>query len=367
MTTATGTAAGTAISDAAGGYVVRGLTAGSYVVQATADGFALYVSTPMPLTAGQSKTFDVKMTVGGTEQKVEVTGEGAPQISTDSSDNASSEVIQGKNLIPFRTIRMSYRTSFPRWPGPQPGPMADRCTLTDLRAEVAGKSSIREIRINSNPFSAEFDRLGYGRIEILTKPGTDKLHGRAFIQGNDNSFNTGNPFAGAIPAYHSIQYNGTVSGAMSKWASFFFSIEQHNDQDDSVYTANTAVLSGGTYVPGTVSGGFFSPSSHFEVSPRVDLQLGQKNTLTVRYQYARNNSTNLGGSTSLPSLATTNSSIEHAVQISDSQVINQRLVNETRFQWRYAPSLQNPASTAPEASVRDPSPTADRQARRRTI
>jgi hypothetical protein len=36
----------------------------------------------------------------------------------------------------------------------------------------------------SEPFSAEYDKLGYGRIEILTKPGTDSLHGRITVNGS---------------------------------------------------------------------------------------------------------------------------------------------------------------------------------------
>ena len=54
--------------------------------------------------------------------------------------------------------------------------------------QLPPKSSIREIRINQNPFSAEYDQLGYGRIEIFTKPGTDKLHGQLFADGNDSVF-----------------------------------------------------------------------------------------------------------------------------------------------------------------------------------
>ena len=49
---------------------------------------------------------------------------------------------------------------------------------------LPSKSSIREIRINSNPFSPEYDRPGFGRIEIFTKPGTDSIHGQAFFQYN---------------------------------------------------------------------------------------------------------------------------------------------------------------------------------------
>ena len=247
MTTATGTAAGVATSDAAGGYAVRGLAAGSYIVQATAEGFALFVSTPVSLDAGQSKTFDIKMSLGGTEQQVEVTGEDTPQISTDPSDNASSEVIQGKNIEALSDDPDELQSELSALAGPSAGPNGGQMYIDGFTGgTLPPKSAIREIRINSNPFSAEFDRLGYGRVEILTKPGTDKLRGRAFIQGNDNAFNTGNPFASgaSLPSYHSIQYNGTVSGAMSKWASFFFSVEERNNQDDSVYTANTAVSAG---------------------------------------------------------------------------------------------------------------------------
>src|SRR6202041_2870613 len=56
------------------------------------------------------------------------------------------------------------------------------------------KSSIREIRINQNPYSAQYDQLGWGRIEIFTKPGTDKVHGDAWTSGNDSPFNGRNPF-----------------------------------------------------------------------------------------------------------------------------------------------------------------------------
>ena len=48
-------------------------------------------------------------------------------------------------------------------------------------AASAPKSSIREIRINSNPFASEFDRPGFGRIQILTRPGTDSYHASGFM------------------------------------------------------------------------------------------------------------------------------------------------------------------------------------------
>ena len=61
--------------------------------------------------------------------------------------------------------------------------------------------------MNQNPFSAEYDRLGYGRVEILTKPGADKFHGQArFNYGND-IFNSRNPFAPEKPDYQRLMYD----------------------------------------------------------------------------------------------------------------------------------------------------------------
>ena len=49
------------------------------------------------------------------------------------------------------------------------------------------KASIREIRINQNPFSAEYDKLGMGRIEVFTKPGSEKTHGQLSVTDSSNS------------------------------------------------------------------------------------------------------------------------------------------------------------------------------------
>ena len=85
--------------------------------------------------------------------------------------------------------------------GPSAGPNGGQMYIDGFTAgQLPPKSSIREIRINQNPFSSEYDKLGYGRIEIFTKPGTDKLHGQFMADGNDSAFNAPNPFAGVRAA-----------------------------------------------------------------------------------------------------------------------------------------------------------------------
>jgi len=364
VATAKGARVAQTSADAAGGYSVRGLAPGSYVIEATFQGFAPFVSQPIPLAAGQTKNVDIKMAIEEAQQQVIVSDEGGPQVSVEAGQNSNAIVLKGSDLDALSDDPDELQNELTALAGPSAGPNGGQIYIDGFTGgQLPPKSAIREIRINQNPFSAEFDRLGYGRIEILTKPGTDTLHGRAFVQGNDDAFNTGNPFTKTIAAYHSIQGNGTVSGALSKWASFFFSIEQRNNQDASVYTVQTAdqdTTSGVYYVPtlngntgqiAAQTGSLFNPSTHTNVSPRIDLQLGKKNTLTLRYQFSRNTSSGQIGSTSLPTLSSSSHSIDHTVQLSDSQVISDRIVNETRFEYERSNSSSTPVSTAPTVSV----------------
>src|SRR5882724_682427 len=74
------------------------------------------------------------------------------------------------------------------------------------------KSSIREVRVNQNPFSAQYDRLGYGRIEIFTKPGTENFHGELVFAYGNGVFNSRNPFADVRPYFERRQWEGEVTG-----------------------------------------------------------------------------------------------------------------------------------------------------------
>jgi hypothetical protein len=153
----------------------------------------------------------------------------SPMVNVEAGGNASAVVLKGKDLDALSDDPDELSNELTALAGPSAGPNGGQIYIDGFSGgQLPPKSAIREIRINQNPFSAEFDRLGYGRIEILTKPGTDKLHGQFFIQGNDKPFNTGNPFTNTIPSYYSYQFNGTVSGAISKTASFFASAEQRN-------------------------------------------------------------------------------------------------------------------------------------------
>ena len=228
ITTSAGTAVTSTTADSSGSYSVTGLAPGGYIIRADYDGFAPFGSPTIQLAAGQSKRVDISMAVEVAQQSITVTDD-TPQVNIEASGNSNAIVLKGKDLDALSDDPDELSSELSALAGPSAGPNGGQIYIDGFSGgQLPPKSAIREIRINQNPFSAEYDRLGYGRIEILTKPGTDKLHGQAFIQGNTKQFNTGNPFTPTIPDYYSYQFNGTVSGALSKKASFFASAEQRN-------------------------------------------------------------------------------------------------------------------------------------------
>ncbi len=346
VTTSAGTAAGSATADAGGAYEVHGLAPGGYIVNVSYEGFAPFQSQTISLEAGQVKRVDVAMAIEIQHQNVVVTDE-SPTVNVEAAGNANSVVIKGKDLDALSDDPDELSNELQALAGPSAGPNGGQIYIDGFTGgQLPPKSAIREIRINQNPFSAEFDKLGYGRIEILTKPGTDKLHGRIFGLYNNKALNTGNPFVQNIPSYDSYMINGTVSGALSKRASFFFSAQQRNTSDAYIY--NATVDPNGTKVSGNV----YSPRVRTNLSPRFDFQFGQKNTLTVRYQFWRDSESGVLGSTyDLPSQATGSTSYENTLQISDAEVINDHIVNETRFQYERDTGTDTAVSTAPQVQV----------------
>src|SRR6516165_7703510 len=221
-----------------GVYEIKGLAPGKYTVKAIAEGFALYEQQGVEITAGQVQKLSITLQIEVQQEKVEVTGEAA-RVSVSAENNASSVVIQGKDLEALSDDPDELQSELEALAGPAAGPNGGQMYIDGFTAgQLPPKSSIREIRINQNPFSAQYDKLGYGRIEIFTKPGTDKFHGQFFVQGNSSAFNSNNPFAGSdIPSYYTTQYSGNVGGPLGKSASFFLDVQRRNIDELAIINA----------------------------------------------------------------------------------------------------------------------------------
>src|SRR5262249_8365374 len=167
--------------------------------------------------------------------------------------------------------------------------------------------------------------------------GTDQYHGQLFITGNTAGFNARNPFetvpAGtSLPGYDFTQFNGRLSGPISKKTSFFFNLERRNINNMKII--NTPFFDPTTFDIERLNESVGNSATRTNLGPRFDFQLTPSNTLTVRYQFFRDTADNQGISEfSLPSVAYNTHSTEHTLQISDTQIVSPKIVNETRFQF----------------------------------
>ena len=344
MTAATGSPV-VAQTNAQGTYEFKALAAGKYMLTVVAQGFTTYENDNVVI-ADQPLRLNVSLAIEVQTQKVQVS-DTAPTIDVNPSNNAGAITISGKELEALPDDPDELQSELEALAGPSAGPNGGQMYIDGFTAgQLPPKSSIREIRINQNPFSAEYDQLGYGRIEIFTKPGTDKLHGQFMANGNDSAFNSPNPFAGEEPPYYSTFFNGNIGGPINKSASFFFNIDRRDINELAVINAVDPTT--GEQFGGSLA----NPRQRTNLSPRLDWALTKNNTLTARYQYWRDTETNDGaGGFSLVSQAFYSKEIEHTVQISDTQIIGTKVVNETRFQYLRDDSDENPTYTYPTVSV----------------
>ena len=319
-----------------GGYEFKDLAPGKYELKAVAQGFATFTKSGVMITAGQTARVNISLEIEVQQEKVTVSSTTA-QVDVNPANNANTIVMEGKDLEALSDDPDELQSELQALAGPSAGPNGGQIYIDGFTAgQLPPKASIREIRINQNPFSSEYDKLGYGRVEIFTKPGTDKLHGQIMVMGNSSAFNSRNPFeqvpeGTSPPSYHTMWYSGNIGGAITKKTSFFFNIEQRDIQNLSIVSA-TVLDPNFNIVP--FSQAVPNPETRTNLSPRIDYQITPNNTLTARYQYWRNSETNgTVGQFMLSELGTQDLDTEQTVQISDTQVFGAHTINESRFQF----------------------------------
>jgi hypothetical protein len=315
-------------SDKLGNYVLSGVPTGVVSLSVHAEGFSEFSLPRLKIATGEVRSLDITLRIAVHEEQVTVESE-APQPTLDVSPehNASATILKGEDLEALPDDPDELLQDLQALAGPAAGPNGGQVYIDGFTGgTLPPKSSIREIRINSNPFSAQYDRPGYGRIEVFTKPGTDHWHGEAMFNGNNSVFNARNPYVlGPIPDYHSEIYRGNVSGSLFRNSSIFIDAEYRNMGELGVVSA-TALPPDGLAVP--------SPRTRANVSARFDYQVSATNTLTARYQFRNQEEQNLGiGDLNLPPRGYGASETINTVQISDTQILSPRMINETRFAY----------------------------------
>jgi hypothetical protein len=332
-----------------GSYEFSSLAAGWYEVSASAPQLATVRPVRIALTVGRIK-LDLQLHIVRVEQEVKVGDADAPSVNTDSAGNAGSVIISGDDLNALGDDAQDLQADLLALAGPAAGPNGGAIYIDGFsNGQMPPKESIREVRINQNPFAPDYDKLGYGRIEIFTKPGSTKWKGTLGFNYSNDIWNSRNPYSTEKAPLQLQEYENSFGGPLGHKTSFNMDLERHAVNNG--FISNGIELNPATLVPEPFNTVKLTPQRHTLVSPLVDYQLTSVDTLSLRYNFthASVNGAGIGGF-DVPSRGYLLNNGFQTVQVSNT-LASKLWINETRFQYFRWSMTTDPTSAAPMVQV----------------
>lgn len=332
-----------------GEFYFKNIAAGKYFLIISAAKFNPYENAEIEIKSAENLRLPISLTIAPIETQVEVTNDN--EITTSSDSNASAIVLGEKDIENLPDDPEELEAYLQALAGGAVGMDGGEFYLDGFSSKkLPPKSSIREVRINRSPFSAENERPAFGGIEIFTKPGTDKYRGQGNFNFNDAKLNSRNPYALYRPPSQARVFGANFSGPIKpKKASFF--VDFNNSQQDNSRIINASILdSSFNIVP--LREDITVPSRNFSINGRADYQINKSNTLTARYGFSHNKADNQGVSDfSLPTRAFQISGISQDIRLTETMIINPLTVNETLFSYSLNERNQEGDNSTPTINV----------------
>ena len=320
-----------ATTDGSGTYSFKPLTPGKYLLSGAAPQMATAKALAITVHAGD-QAIDLQLRLLERKDQVSVDANTDPSVSAESSENASAIVISGEQLDALSDNPDDLAADLQGLAGPAAGPNGGAIFVDGFSGgEIPPKEAIREIRVNQDPFASEYDKLGYGRIEILTKPGADRWRGTVDYNYANSIWNSRNPYAETKAPLLLNEIEGGGGGPVGKRASF--TLDGQRNMVDNGYVVNGVTVDPHTFAIQPLDEVYKTPQRYTRLRPRLDYQLSPNHTLSVRYSYTQGdiNGAGIGGFDAVER-GYRNQYTHHTAQITETSVIGSA-VNETRFQY----------------------------------
>src|SRR4051812_11573506 len=311
------------ISGGAGQYFVPNLPPGRYDVSAELQGFVIERRTALVLQLGQEVTIDFTLKVAGVHETVTV-GANGPILAT--AKNTVGTIITSDDLDDLPTVARDFSSLARLAPGVTPGVggNGDSLSMNGQRGfsngffidggtaewQYYGKQSstmvqdwIHEFQVMTNSFSAEFGTASGGILNVITRSGTNRHHARAYGFFRDaqldsapfaGSFTSGQPnyLAEAAP-FNQQRVGGFVGGPIVRDRLFFFAGAEELQKHSSTILGLSDYWRAqglGTVLP--------SGTEDHPYLIKTDLNVNNKNRLSVRYDRSVRTDLNLSQSAS---------------------------------------------------------------------
>ncbi|HEX5108749.1 MAG TPA: carboxypeptidase regulatory-like domain-containing protein [Vicinamibacterales bacterium] len=364
----------TSETESGGRYSVPALPPGRYHVAVSRSGFTSQVREDVDLFVGESVTIDFTLVLAPQQQTVTVTPE-VPPVQTNrtelstliSQQQIDGLPINGRNVIGFSVITpgvapdhtpqqgstLTSGLSFGGQRARSNNIMVDGLDNNDIAVGAVratfSQEAIREFQVLANSYSAEFGKAAGGVVNIVTRSGTNVLHGNAYFYFRDKSLNArshfeqfdvfGNPVSLDKAPYRQAQWGATVGGPIRKDRTFFFVSQERTDiTDNRVVTIDATAASVLASVGFPVQlGNVPLAVINNEVLGKIDHHWSPLHHLEFRVNYAdieREGVDDFGGIVAR-SRGTVQLRTNWSVSASQTDVLSARWVNESRFQYAY--------------------------------
>src|SRR5579871_2799068 len=319
-------AAQTAITDQRGVFRFERVTPGDYEIRTDFPGFAPN-QTRVRVGARAPSTLTIVMAIEGLTQEVSVSGGGA-ETSTSAEANLNAITVSGAQLDDLPVLDQDIVTAMSRFlDSAAIGTNGVTVLVNGVEVNVLAlsASAVQQIKINQDPYSAEFMRPGRGRIEIITKPGGQEYSGTFNARFRDSDFAARNAFAAVKPPEQRRIAEGTIGGPIGDGKSTSFLLSGTFDAQDnqSIVYAQTP--------GGTVQTNVATPFRNMLAAGSVTHQFGANNTGSFRFShlYQQNSNQGVGGVT-LPEAGYNHTDREDEATYTHQTILSQALFHEVR-------------------------------------
>ena len=336
----------TTTANASGEFTIPNVSPGTYMLNVEFKGFESYAEENLQIPA--ASPLKITLTVASIKAETTVTAD-STGINVEPDQNMSAIVLDEKmiqDLLPDNEDEMLEFLQALAGPaaggvsGGQDGPQIYIDGFPGGR--LPPRESILQIRINQNPLSAEYARPGVGRIEIITKPGTEQWHSSVGFNFRNSALDARNAFALLTPDLFSRRYSFTLSGPIiKKRMSFFFNGEERAVDSDAIVNAITL---NGPFILNTPS----TNENRF-YGLRIGAMLDRRNSLNLGHNYHESERISNGGGFTLPDRGTTTDNTNHTFTLSETFVVNARLIHETRLRWQH--EITNSVARTPGVAI----------------
>src|SRR5882724_6049188 len=306
------------------------LSVGIYEVRVEQTGFAAYQHAGIQVSLGQTVSLEVVLIPASESASVTVNAQ--PSVMDTSQTSVVSSIdqerieelpVRNRNYLDFVLLSPGVSSAPAASSVGGAAPLSSGFTFGGLRTrsnnisidgldnndEYTGSSRtelspeiVQEFQVVNNGLSAESGGASGGSINVITRSGTNLIHGDAFLFAQDGALNARDPFETdpAKPSFRRFRGGAALGGPIVKDRTFYYAAaeQEHNrgqagsDVDPATVSSINTLLASGV-LPGLgtrhlVTGFFPTSSAETEAAGKVDHQVTKGSSLMVRYVFTNN-------------------------------------------------------------------------------